>query len=333
VIIVFSLPQDRQRVEPIIDALVESDLTPWWENGEPGGRGWRSAIAKAADARCIIFCWSSEALTSAPGAKAFRDFADKSCKRQQAIGVLLDDIAPPDLFACTCYDLSGWRAAPTGWRKWLIRGAYLRDIVAAAKSKQSGRDPPPPSAPRKLLLRQLATVSAAILLPLTLITTVLGFWSDFRDLAGFDQMASSAEQQAWNALPTGDCAALRSFVRRFEDGAYRGRAEALLQAAEVSVKKHWRPLDIPSDIYVPHEPASNEGDARNSAIARAMTEAVRRCEALAETGSMRLLNTRVTTIRQNCKSVAGEALCDWRGEAICMLEEPVEVEVKTCASD
>lgn len=328
-ITVFSLPQDRFRVEPIIDALIDADLAPWWEHADLANSDGKKVIAKANDARCLIFCWSADALATTPSAEAFRAFAVESCARQRAIGVLIDPVGPPSGFACTCYDLTGWRARPTGWRKYLIGNAFLRDIVAAAKSKQSGRDPPPPSAPRKLMLRELAT----LLPPILLLGGVFGFWNDFSSFFGLDNIASAAEDKAWDALPPGDCAALRSFIRQFDEGVYRDRAEARLQAAETRVETQWQPIEIPVELYLPHLAASDEAAARSSAEASAQHESARRCEAIAQTSGLRLLDSRIAMLRQNCQTIAEKNLCDWRGESICLLEEPVEFETQICETD
>lgn len=319
-ITLLAMPQDRARADAVVDALVAADLPVWAETAEPGGPAWGDALARSDDSRCLIVCWSGAAFAADDAAKAFRAAAREGCAQGKAIGVLFEHVAPPADFACTLYDLSGWRTAPHGWRKWLIGDAHLRDVVAAAKSKQANRDPPPPSAPTKLLVRQIAVLSSAIIVPLiallSLTDVLLNFYGRMAD------RPSASEQAAWDGLPAGDCAALRAFVRDFRDGAYRDQADALLGAAERIERTEWRSAVLDEEIYLPHSAGTRQADAE--------AEGARRCEMLVQGTGARNLRTSISRVRQDCGTIGSERLCDWRGTVRCSFEQPHQVPTETC---
>lgn len=319
-ITLLTMPEDRLKADKVLDAMVSADLTVWGETAIPGGDEWSDALVRAEEARCLVVCWSEAAIADNLGARLFREAALNACSRGKTIGVLFDRVSLPTGFACTIYDLSKWRLEPRGWRKLLIGDAYLRDIVAAAKFKQANRDPAPPSAPSKLFMRQVAVLSSAIIVPL------IGIISFTDVLLNYEQrmalQPSSKEAAAWNALPPGDCAALRSFVREFKDGAYRSRAYALLGAVEKVEKKQWKSLTLEEDVYLPHSAGLGLGDAQ--------AEGTRRCELLVQGTGAHNLVVSVSQVRQDCRNIGDERFCDWRGVASCSFEEPGKVIVEIC---
>lgn len=314
------MPEDRDKADQIVDAMVAEDLSVWGETAVPGGSGWTKAVEHAQESRCLVICWSAAATADTQKAALFREAAMDGCSKGRTIGVLLDPASPPDGFACTIYDLSDWRLAPKGLRKLLIGKAFLRDVVTAAKFKQANRDPAPPSAPTKLLIRQIAVFSSAFFVP---VIAVLGSAETLFNFS--DRMASqpsAQEQEAWDALPSGDCKALRGFARDFSDGVYRDRADALLAAAEVRKKTVWELQNFDEEIYLAHSGGGRERDAE--------TEGARRCEMLIQGTGARNLNVSVSQIRQDCQSIGSERFCDWRGIATCSFEAPQEAEVEIC---
>lgn len=319
-ITLLSMPEDRAKADRIVDALVNDNLSVWGETSVPGSPDWQEALAKAEQSRCVIVCWSEAALAESPQAWAYRTAATNACKRGMSIGVLLDKVTPPDDFACTIYDLSQWRLAPSGWRKLLISDAYIRDLVAAARFKQANRDPSPPSAPTKMFIRQAAVFCSAIIVPL------LGLLSFTDVLLNFERrMAitpSSEELAAWEALPPGDCKAVRQFVRDFKEGAYSDRANALLAAAEQVERTEWREVSMDEEVYLPHAAGARESDAD--------AEGQRRCEMLVQGTQARKLSVAMNQVRQSCENVAGSNLCDWRGTATCSFEEPQTIVHEVC---
>ena len=319
-ITLLSMPQDRAKADQIADAMVAEDLPVWAETATPGGEGWAEALSNAQSAKCLVVCWSEAALGDTDEAAAFRDAAMNACAQGRTIGVLLDPVTPPEGFVCAIYDLSDWRLAPSGLRKMLIGKAFLRDVVVAAKYKQANRDPAPPSAPTKLLVRQIAVFSSAVLVPFIAILGSAETIFNVRDRLA--SQPSEAEEVAWQALPAGDCKALRGFVREFGDGAYRDRADTMLAAAETRSSTVWEPQVFDEEIYLAHSTGARAGDAE--------AEGKRRCEMLIQGTEARNLKVSIERVRQDCQSIGGERLCDWRGTASCNFEVATKAEQEVC---
>jgi hypothetical protein len=322
----FAMPSDRARADAVVDALVADDLDIWGETAIPGGTDWPAAMRRAIAARCLIFCWSAAALADTPEAAAFRRFARDACMQGKAIGVLFEAVTPPGGFDCTLYSLTEWRAAPSGWRKWLIGDAYVRDIVAAARSKQANRDPAPPSAQRKLLFRQLAVIFSVIILPAIAVITAPSALLDYYDRIA--AMPSAAEQQDWDALPPGDCKALKAFIHAYPNGAFRDTADALIGAARVSNRTEWGERLLDDEIYLPHV-ETTKADAARAAEA----EGARRCAALVQGTGAKLTGSTTEQLRQNCEQIDGVQHCDWRGTVRCAIAEPHTVTTEFCGHD
>ncbi|RGP41532.1 hypothetical protein BPTFM16_01838 [Altererythrobacter insulae] len=319
-ITVLSMPTDRSKAEVIVDAIVSAGMSVWNETAAPGGKDWSEAVVRAQDTKCLIVCWSAEALSDTPQAKLFREVAFRGCKEGRAIGAQLDDVEPPSGFDCTLYNLAGWRLNPSGWRALLIGDAYMRDLVQAARFKQANRDPAPPSAPRQLLVRQAAVLSSAIIVPLVAVASFTDVLLNFENRIA--RQASAEEQAVWDALPKGSCTALREFVNDFNDGAYLSRANALLNAREIVETTRWDSRTLEEEIYLPHSRNFTEDDAT--------AEGKRRCDLLLQEVGARKIEVNVRQVRQDCQRVGSENLCDWRGTAICSFEEPREVEEEVC---
>lgn len=319
-ITLLAMPADRAKAETIVDAMVAADLDVWNETATPGGADWSEALVRTQDTRCLVICWSEAALADTVEARLFRDAALNACRQGRAIGALLGKVEPPEGFRCTLYNLAGWRLNPVGWRKLLIGDAFQRDIVQAARFKQANRDPAPPSAPRQLFLRQAAVLSSAIIVPLVGVASFTDVLLNFeRRMAA---TPSSAEVAAWEALPSGDCAALRQFVRDFKQGAYRDKANALLSAVEKVERVEWRVISLDEEIYLPH--------AAGTRVSDAIAEGQRRCEMLLQGTEARDLSVEVSQLRQSCEDVGGTKQCDWRGKATCSFEEPDTTITEVC---
>ncbi|MCJ2189148.1 hypothetical protein MTR66_20350 [Novosphingobium sp. 2638] len=304
----------------MLDALVAADLIVWGETAVPGGPEWAKALERTAKARCLVVCWSAAALANTDEAAAFRAAALDGCAQNKTIGVLFEQVSPPEGFGCTLYDLSGWRCEPQGWRKWLIGDAHLRDVVAAAKSKQANRDPAPPSAPRKLLMRQLAVLFSATVVPLVAVISFTDVALNFQGRIA--ARPSDEEQAAWDKLPAGDCEALRRFVSSFPNGAYRDQADVLIGAARKGTRTEWRRTTLEEEIYLPHSAGGTK--------AHAQKEGARRCAMLIQGTESRLIGTTMRQVRQDCQFIDGKHLCDWRGTAACEIEEPIEIKTERC---
>lgn len=319
-ITLLAMPEDRPKAEAIVDAMVTDDLDVWNETAIPGGTQWSEALVRTKNTKCLVICWSEAALADTMEGRLFREAALDGCRQGRAIGALLDQVDTPESFACTLYNLASWRLNPGGWRRFLIGDAYLRDLVQAARFKQANRDPAPPSAPRKLLFRQAAVLSSAVIVPMVAVASFTDVLLNFEQRIA--EQPSAEEQAAWDALPSGSCSALREFVSEYDDGVYRDRADALLGAAVPSKETVWESRVLDDEIYLSHSSGSRESDAEE--------EGKRRCELLVQGMGVRSLQVKVSAVRQDCQSIGSEQMCDWRGIATCSFEEAQTVDVETC---
>ena len=65
--------------------------------------------------------------------------------------------------------------------------------------------------------------------------------SDMCGALGLGNRPTKAERIAWESREPGSCAALRTHVERFPDGAYRAEASDMLAARRVTQTEIWTP--------------------------------------------------------------------------------------------
>lgn len=99
--------EDRERVQPIAEALAERGYGVWWDKGLRSGEDYRDRIEEMLQtARCVVVAWSRQSVES--------DFVIDEAGRGQRRGVLLpvfidEGIEPPLGFGgIHTTDLSGW---------------------------------------------------------------------------------------------------------------------------------------------------------------------------------------------------------------------------------
>src|SRR5258707_654440 len=86
--------EDRDRVAPLVEALVNSGLVVWWDPGIPGGSTWRDEIERhLAVAKCVIVVWSEASVS--PSGSFVRDEAGNAQKRGVLLPVAIDDVKIP----------------------------------------------------------------------------------------------------------------------------------------------------------------------------------------------------------------------------------------------
>ncbi|GEM_PF-3883939 len=334
-ILALAMPADTAPVATIVDEMIEAGLDVYWDRAVPGSAEWPETERRAAEARAIVFLFGSAARAGSDEAVAFRKLAADGCAADKAIAVELERGAVPSDIDCTVYDLSGWRSRPSGWRRFLIGDSYTRDVISAARYKAAGRDPVAPSAPRKLLMRQLAVVFSALALPvigfLTFTESMLSLYQGF----GFSDMASDEEQAAWDAREAGSCEDLRAFLSDYPEGAYAQEANSLLGARSTREEEVFSPTEQKLPLYAGIGDAAASGSpgaAQQAASERAEAEASRVCGGLVETLGGRNLTAEVGDPRFDCSAIGGGTVCSVEGQAVCRFEEPEIRIVERCGN-
>lgn len=101
--------QDRERVEPLAEALVAAGFSVWWDRHIRGGSEFYAEIERELlAATSVIVVWSDAALTS----KWVRDEAEQARDDGKLIPIVIDDIRPPLGFRqFQSIDFSHWKTA------------------------------------------------------------------------------------------------------------------------------------------------------------------------------------------------------------------------------
>jgi hypothetical protein len=161
---------DRERVEPLVDALRRSGLSVWWDRDIPPSAPWEASITEALNnASCVIVCWTEQSVHPKFGAKVqveSREAADGG----KLLQVLLEKVQAPLFFRqAQALDLSNWRGNQDF-------GPY-QQLVQAARDVVAGREPSLPN-----LTTQPARRGGGNFLPMALMGAVFativigGFW-------------------------------------------------------------------------------------------------------------------------------------------------------------
>ena len=103
--------EDRERVRPIAEALIERGYNVWWDKGLRSGEDYRDRIEELLQtSRCVVVAWSRDSLQS----DFVMDEASRAHRRKVLLPVFLDaGIDPPLGFGgIHTSDLSGWLENP-----------------------------------------------------------------------------------------------------------------------------------------------------------------------------------------------------------------------------
>jgi len=135
-----------------------------------------------------------------------------------------------------------------------------------------------------------------------------------------------AERLAWAALAPGSCEALRSHIAAFPQGAFRAEAADRLAARRVEQVETWAPAERALPLSVTPVSAASEAAAKEAALARGAGEAERLCRGFAAGTMFRFKAAAPRAAEWDCEG----AVCGFRGEAVCTLEQRGVQETERC---
>jgi hypothetical protein len=323
--------EDELRVGRIARALEAEGLEVWWDRGLPGGESWhRNIEAKLQDAGCVVVVWSANS-TSAEGGFV-REEARRGLSRNILVPILIDklDQLPLGFGEIQALDLTRWR----GER----RSADFQDLVRTIRAKLANEPLPAPRGPTKRIARRLMWGSASgvmLVFALLLIFNTFGVassicglpgvqpgMSDLCGTLGFGNRPTREERLAWEARDPANCAALREFVERFPDGAYRSKAADLLTARKVTTIETWTPATRTLALFEPlgETPAKDEALAKSAALQRAQTTSDRLCRDFGAGSLYRFTSSTPHADHWSCRRENAGVVCGFEGRTECALE-------------
>ena len=334
--------EDEVRVGRLARALEKAGFSIWWDRGLPGGESWRANIAAAlAEARCVVVVWSHGAV--GPDGAFVRDEAAWAMARGLLAPVMIDRVPPPLGFGeLQAIDLTRWRGSP--------KDPFFEDLVGVIRAKLENGPPPKPKGPSARVARRLllgASSSAGIAAFAAIAFNTFGVASNLCTVPGPQPALSDAcgavrvgerpsrdERIAWAALQPGSCPALRDFVGRFPEGAYRREAADLLTARKVTTEDVWRPSERQLALFQPQltEGAAGEAAAQAKALAAAQTQADNLCRGFAATTAFRFRAATPRPSTWTCAPGGGGTVCGFEGMVSCQLDERASVEHETCGA-
>jgi len=322
--------EDELRVARLIRALQQHGLTIWWDQGLPGGEEWRQNIHQALEkAGCVVVVWTEASV--GPAGEFVRDEASRAKARGVLVPVRLDRVkAPLGLGELQAIDLTHWKSNPND--------PFLLDLVAACKAKLAGQPVPPAKAPTQRLMRRARTgvgsgalLAAGIVVATNLFHVQNGVCtlpvgqpglSDACGALGLGDAPTRDERIAWQTRPAGNCEALRTHIARFPHGAYRTLAADLLQGATSSRSDHFSALPRTAQGYVRQSEHAFASTAQAQADARSRALNDAQVAACAPRDDFeREVGANLTSVRFDCRAVAGGQVCAADYAATCRIEE------------
>jgi len=332
--------EDEIRVVRLVRALEATGLSVWWDRGLAGGESWREQIQAALDAaRCAIVVWTHESV--GPAGDFVRDEAGQAKRRGALVPVRLDRVDPPLGFGeVQTIDLTHWKGNP--------RDPFFEDLRAAVSAKLEGRAVPPAKGPMKRLVRRLTYGGFASAIGLGGLAFGFNLFSAQDQLCGISLLQpqisdlcaalrlghrpTKTERIAWESRELGNCAALRTHIERFPEGAYRTVAADMLAARRVTQAETWAPATRRLALFVGQDDVTYPGEpaAQAAALTRARISAERLCKGFTATASYRLTSAKPMVQAWNCHRASGGVLCGFDGEAVCEVEERRVQEMEAC---
>lgn len=324
--------EDGPRIALLQSALERVGLDVWWDKKIPAAERWRSRIlAELESAKCVLVAWSEASTGSA--ADFVMDEANRAKKRGTLLQVRIDDVELPLGFGeLQALDLIRWEGDDSN--------PGFQEVVAAARARVEGRPIRPPLDRRVRRRAVWAGGSSIFLATAILIASQSGVQRiackvpGLREVCGemgLGGVPSRTEEALWLGRRSGDCDALRSFLRTSPRGVYAKEAQARLAGAKIEAKETWTeeerrlPLVVPSGLRAfPTRQA-----AQDDAIARAPKEAQEPCLGFNQ-GEFRLRSVRGVPTTWECSERLGGHFCGFNGEAVCEVQVRHLAQVETC---
>ena len=148
---------------------------------------------------------------------------------------------------------------------------------------------------------------------------------------GMGGRPSREERLAWEALPAGQCAALRRHVEHYPDGAFRDDAAQLIATRRVEIVENWHERAVVTPLYSPLNLRPTSPDEANAqAMRNAEGFAASNCESLAQNDGFRLISTQINNAETFCEAVSGGWFCRVEGQTVCLVEQRSYVEIEKC---
>jgi hypothetical protein len=330
--------EDEVRVGRIARALEKVGLPLWWDRSLLSAKSWHEDITEHLEsAGCVIVVWSEASV--GPAGSFVRDEARNGLHRNILVPVKIDRVKaiPLGFGEVQAIDLTHWKGD--------VRDPFFRDLVAAVQAKLEGQPTPPSIGPKHRLARRLtygAISSSGIALVSAFAINAFGVTAKIcslpppqptlADACGamhIGDQPTRAERLAWDAIPKGDCQALRNYVRDYPGSPLRSRAADLITAGEKGGPWVTTTREVP--LYVEAsdgQPMATEAAERADALERAKGDADQACRLLGAGTVFRYTpgTASVKVEKWSCDQTDAGYACGFSGWAEC----PVQSQVERC---
>lgn len=329
--------EDEARVLRLVRALEGAGFTVWWDRGLPGGEEWRTSIERALnEAKVVIAVWTHGSVSQ--DGRFVREEASQALARNALVPVRFARVSPPLGFReVQAIDLWHWRGN--------ARDPFFLDLVAAVRAKLAGEPAPKATGPvrramRRLFYGGLAGAAAAALA--VFLTNALNVQnqicsiplaqpglSDVCGAMGLGEKPTRRARLAFEALPAGNCEALRDFAREFETSPLRRTAVDRINARRTVTEETW----VAAERLLPlsgEGAGASETAARDAALAASQGRANQRCGGLAASTLFRLRSAAPRADTWTCAPGGAGVACSFEGHAVCATDERVLAEREIC---
>lgn len=332
--------EDELRVARLVQALERCGVNVWWDRELPGGESWHDHLEeRVSSAGCVVVVWTQA--STGPENRYVRDEASRGLARDVLVPVRLDRVKIPLGFGDTqAIDLTHWKGDP--------KDPFFQDLVKSIDAKLTGQPVPKPVGPtarirRRLIYSAISTTGLAAIATFTINTfgiasnvcTMPGLQpglSDSCGAIGIGHRPSHAERIAWEKLPAGSCAALRSFVQSYPNGALRDEAADLITARKTWVEQQWSPAMRSLRLFRPASgaPAASQAAAQRQALRAAQVDAEHLCQGFGSGTLFRYVSAAPEAETWHCGQSSGGTVCGFEGAAECHLQLRQDLKREEC---
>jgi hypothetical protein len=318
--------EDQKRAAMLASALSSLGFSVEWDVGKESHTQQDITDDAVLDnAACVILILSKTSTASQRG--LLREMATRAYESGKLLTVMMQKTrVPTDLARGAHIDLVGWRGS--------VRNIFFTDLVGAIRAKIEGSAEPQRKGPARRLRRRLtwgATIpvigavaafsanvmsiqenvcSAQLLQPS--LSDTCGAW-------GLGNKPTRDEREAWEALPAGDCEALRAHMEAFPKGALHARAAHLISAARLTQVESWEPSDKRLVLSVSRGTKlfSTGDEGRAEAAKRMQRQAEQTCAGMAAASNYKLREAVAEISQTECTQYSEGVGCASQGWALC----------------